>query len=89
MRVGIDARKIADYGIGTYIRGLLRGVVELNTGDQYVAFAPAGAPIPNQMLVEATTPSAPACSTLTQTLNGGPGGVVAGCGTRFSCISPV
>jgi hypothetical protein len=25
MRVGIDARKIADFGIGTYIRGLLGG----------------------------------------------------------------
>lgn len=46
MRVGIDARKIADYGIGTYIRGLLRGLVELRTGDEYVAFAPAGTAIP-------------------------------------------
>lgn len=47
MRVGIDARKIADFGIGTYIRGLLQGLVELGTDDEYVAFAPAGAPIPN------------------------------------------
>ena len=47
MRVGIDARKIADFGIGTYIRGLLKGLVELDTGDQYVAFAPAGAPVPD------------------------------------------
>ncbi len=47
MRVGIDARKIADFGIGTYIRGLLHGLVELGTDDEYVAFAPAGAPIPN------------------------------------------
>jgi glycosyltransferase involved in cell wall biosynthesis len=47
IRVGIDARKIADFGIGTYIRGLLGGLVELNTGDEYVAFAPAGAPIPD------------------------------------------
>ncbi|MFP5247893.1 MAG: hypothetical protein ACLGH0_14460, partial [Thermoanaerobaculia bacterium] len=46
MRVGIDARKIADFGIGTYIRGLLRGLLELQTADEYVAFAPAGAPIP-------------------------------------------
>jgi alpha-1,3-rhamnosyl/mannosyltransferase len=38
MRIGIDARKIADFGIGTYIRELLR---ELATGDDtYVAFAP-------------------------------------------------
>ena len=47
MRVGIDARKIADFGIGTYIRGLLGGLVALGTGDEYVAFAPAGAPIPD------------------------------------------
>jgi len=46
MRVGIDARKISDFGIGTYIRGLLQGLIELATGDEYIAFAPAGAPIP-------------------------------------------
>jgi alpha-1,3-rhamnosyl/mannosyltransferase len=46
MRVGIDARKIADFGIGTYIRGLLGALVDLNASDEYVAFAPAGAPIP-------------------------------------------
>jgi len=42
MRVGIDARKIADFGIGTYIRGLLRELP-----GEYVAFAPKGAPIPD------------------------------------------
>lgn len=41
MRVGIDARKIADFGIGTYIRNLLGALVEM--GDEYVAFAPPGA----------------------------------------------
>jgi glycosyltransferase involved in cell wall biosynthesis len=46
MRVGIDARKLVDFGIGTYIRGLLGGLVSLNSGDEYVAFAPAGAAIP-------------------------------------------
>ena len=46
MRVGIDARKIADFGIGTYIRGLLGGLAALGTSDDYVAFAPADAPIP-------------------------------------------
>ena len=46
MRVGIDARKIADFGIGTYIRGLLRGLVELNTNDEYVAFGPPGVSLP-------------------------------------------
>jgi glycosyltransferase involved in cell wall biosynthesis len=51
VRVGIDARKLADFGIGTYIRGLLRGLIELRTelqnGDEYVAFAPAGAKLPD------------------------------------------
>jgi hypothetical protein len=37
MRIGIDCRKIADFGIGTYIRGLLQALVELG-GDAYVAF---------------------------------------------------
>jgi glycosyltransferase involved in cell wall biosynthesis len=41
MRVGIDCRKIADFGIGTYGRGLLRGLAELD-GD-YVAFVPSHA----------------------------------------------
>lgn len=39
MRVGIDARKLADYGIGTYIRGLLREI-------DYVVFAPREANVP-------------------------------------------
>ncbi|HKO00772.1 MAG TPA: glycosyltransferase, partial [Thermoanaerobaculia bacterium] len=39
MRVGIDCRKIADFGIGTYIRGLLHALVELG-GAEYVAFGP-------------------------------------------------
>jgi len=39
MRIGIDARKIADFGIGTYIRGLLQAAVNAG-GDTYVAFAP-------------------------------------------------
>lgn len=42
MRVGIDARKIADFGIGTYIRGLLREMP-----GEYVAFAPRDAPLPS------------------------------------------
>jgi alpha-1,3-rhamnosyl/mannosyltransferase len=39
MRIGIDARKIADFGIGTYIRGLLQELAA-DHGDTYVAFAP-------------------------------------------------
>ena len=40
MRIGIDCRKIADFGIGTYIRGLLNALVELG-GDEYVAIGGA------------------------------------------------
>ena len=39
MRIGIDARKIADFGIGTYIRGLLQELAR-DGNDTYVAFAP-------------------------------------------------
>jgi O-antigen biosynthesis alpha-1,2-mannosyltransferase len=39
MRIGIDARKIEDFGIGTYIRGLLHELAA-NGGDTYVAFGP-------------------------------------------------
>ena len=46
MRVGIDARKIDDFGIGTYIRGLLRALVAIG-GDEYVVFAPAKANLPD------------------------------------------
>jgi glycosyltransferase involved in cell wall biosynthesis len=40
MRIGIDARKIGDFGIGTYIRGLLHALTAAADGDTYVAFAP-------------------------------------------------
>ena len=40
MRIGIDARKIADYGIGTYIRGLLGGLARCRGDEEYVVFAP-------------------------------------------------
>ena len=44
MRIGIDARKLADFGIGTYIRGLLHGLAELGDGqERYVIFAPPAA----------------------------------------------
>src|SRR5258706_7593141 len=43
MRVVIDGRKIADFGIGTYIRGLLRGLQELGADDEYIVLAPEGA----------------------------------------------
>src|SRR5687768_5811768 len=43
MRVAIDARKIADFGIGRYIRGLLRGLAAIREDEEYVVFAPADA----------------------------------------------
>ena len=46
MRIGIDGRKIADFGIGTYIRGLLRGLEEIKAPEEYVVFASASAVIP-------------------------------------------
>ncbi|HEX9501060.1 MAG TPA: glycosyltransferase family 1 protein [Thermoanaerobaculia bacterium] len=42
MRVGIDCRKIGDFGIGTYIRGLLNAM----TGIDYVAFGPRDIALP-------------------------------------------
>ena len=34
--IGIDARKIRDFGIGTYIRNLLRGLAALDQENEYV-----------------------------------------------------
>ncbi|MGC4085244.1 MAG: glycosyltransferase [Vicinamibacterales bacterium] len=36
MRIGIDARKLHDYGIGTYIRNLLRELARLDHTTEYV-----------------------------------------------------
>lgn len=40
MRIGIDARKSADFGIGTYVRGLLAGLAQIRRDEEYVVFAP-------------------------------------------------
>ena len=41
-RIGIDCRKIADFGIGTYIRGLIGEIAQLARDDEeFFAFAPA------------------------------------------------
>lgn len=45
MRVAIDARKIRDFGIGTYIRGLIDGLLEIGE-DEIVALAPEDATLP-------------------------------------------
>ena len=38
MRIGIDARKLHDYGIGTYIRNLLRELAKIDRQSEYVLF---------------------------------------------------
>ncbi|MEO8382476.1 MAG: glycosyltransferase family 1 protein [Acidobacteriota bacterium] len=43
MRVGIDCRKIADFGIGTYTRGLVHALAALGGPERYVAFVPSSA----------------------------------------------
>ncbi len=43
MRIAIDCRKIADYGIGTYIRGLLSGLAAADADHEYVLFGPESA----------------------------------------------
>ncbi|HET8775540.1 MAG TPA: glycosyltransferase family 1 protein [Thermoanaerobaculia bacterium] len=39
IRIGIDARLIRAYGIGSYVRGLLRGLASLEGDEEYVVFA--------------------------------------------------
>jgi glycosyltransferase involved in cell wall biosynthesis len=38
VRIGIDARKLHDFGIGTYIRNLLRELARIDTTTEYVLF---------------------------------------------------
>lgn len=40
--IGIDARKIQDFGIGTYIRNLVRALASLDTENRYVLLAKPG-----------------------------------------------
>ena len=43
MRIGIDCRKIFDFGIGTYVRGLATALAVLEGDEEYVLFAPVAA----------------------------------------------
>ena len=36
MKIGIDARKLHDFGIGTYIRNLLRQLARLDRDSEFV-----------------------------------------------------
>ena len=38
MRIGIDARKLHDFGIGTYIRNLLRQLARIDRSSEFVLF---------------------------------------------------
>ena len=38
MRIAIDARKLHDFGIGTYIRNVLRGLARMDRTTEYVVF---------------------------------------------------
>ena len=38
MRIAIDARKLRDYGIGTYVRNLLRHLARIDSTTEYVLF---------------------------------------------------
>jgi glycosyltransferase involved in cell wall biosynthesis len=40
VRIGIDCRKIADFGIGTYVRELLRAMAAAAPDETFVAFGP-------------------------------------------------
>lgn len=42
MRIGIDARKLHDYGIGTYIRNLLRELARLDQQTEFVLLCRSG-----------------------------------------------
>jgi glycosyltransferase involved in cell wall biosynthesis len=54
MRIGIDCRKIADFGIGTYVRGLVGALAELGGDEEYVLFAPQAIDSPfEQVTVDA------------------------------------
>ena len=41
MRIAIDGRKLRDYGIGTYVRNLLRQLARQDAGNEYVVFCRA------------------------------------------------
>jgi alpha-1,3-rhamnosyl/mannosyltransferase len=52
MRIGIDCRKIAHFGIGTYVRGLVQALAELDRGgEEYILFVPARIDSPFEQIV--------------------------------------
>ena len=60
--IGLDARKIRDFGIGTYVRNLVRGLAQLDQENEYVLLvgpngpeALAGLPDNFRLLPEGST----------------------------------
>jgi glycosyltransferase involved in cell wall biosynthesis len=51
VRIGIDCRKIADFGIGTYVRGLVGALAELGGAEDYVLFVPDRIDTPFEQVV--------------------------------------
>ena len=50
MRIAIDARKLRDYGIGTYVRNLLRHLARIDRTTEYVLLCqPADANLPREL----------------------------------------
>ena len=50
MRIGIDARKLHDFGIGTYIRNILRELAKIDQTTEYVLFCrPADTAIASEL----------------------------------------
>jgi glycosyltransferase involved in cell wall biosynthesis len=46
VRIALDGRKLHDFGIGTYIQGLLGGLVELRWPEELVVYRPPGSEVP-------------------------------------------
>jgi glycosyltransferase involved in cell wall biosynthesis len=49
MRVGVDARKLHDFGIGTHIQGLLGALVALGTPEELIAYGPPDGIVPDAL----------------------------------------
>ena len=47
----MDCRKIADFGIGTYVRGLVRALAELGGDEEYVLFVPSRIDSPFEQVI--------------------------------------
>lgn len=61
MRIGIDCRKIEDFGIGTYVQGLLAGFAENGLRDTLILFGPPNVEsfVPRSLTIERIRVDAP------------------------------